>query len=568
MNKLKYYIGVSLFVVTAFSCSDVLDKKPLDKYSENDIWNNADLAQAFIYTTLGKTTGELIGNDMMTDNSVIQEDGKVSSINKGQIDRYHDAGWNIYENIRRCNKILEKVPESSVLIDKDKEYFIAQAKTMRAIIYYTRARLFGKLMIVDRILDPEEDMEFPRTATIKDTYDFILKDLKEAAPVLPIELNNQQGMLTRGAAYAFIAEIALHGAAYIETGKEEYYDIAKQASEDLFALGIYELDTDYQKMFNEFDYSLNSKEIILAQWRHENNTKFQDTWMQELVPNTDNSKNIESAWPILVEEFAGWPKSFPSVDLVNDYQVIDEDGKAKDWDKTTYYQNFLSKGGYVSKAIYQNRDKRFYATVVYDSTAYFKNIATTRINGNLHWKSNIHGDWGMTKTGYVYRKCVYETKRLLNSEPTNYHYVLMRLGRAYLNYAEVMLRKGNIPTAIEYINKTRTTHGGLPALPTTLSADEAWKEYKRERRIDLTMEGDRYWSLLRWGKADNLETVAELNKVHQAIEIAEDGKSFEIIPLPFKGSDNERYFTKKRYLFPVPQSQRDLNPSLDQNPDW
>ena len=144
----------------------------------------------------------------------------------------------------------------------------------------------------------------------------------------------------------------------------------------------------------------------------------------------------------------------------------------------------------------------------------------------------------------------------------------MRLGRAYLNYAEVMLRQGNIQTAIEYINKTRTTHGGLPALSTSLSLDEAWKVYKRERRVELVHEGDRYWSLLRWGKADGKTTVEELNKTHHSISISEDGKSFEIIPLPFRTSENERIFTKKRYLFPVPEGERVNNPALDQNEGW
>lgn len=570
MRNLKNIVAIALFSLPCLSCSDILDKGPLDKYSENDVWTNPDLAQAFIYTTLKNTTDMLILKDQFTDNNTIQEDSEASNFNKEQIDRYYDvdwAKWNKYEDIRRCNMILAKVPDAPFL-DKEKEYFTAQAKAMRGIMYFSRARLFGKLMIVDRLIDPDEDMAFPRTATIKDTYDFILKDLQDAAPYLPETLSGKQGMLTKGAVYAMIAEVALHGAAYIETGKEAYYDIAQKASEDLFNLGVYELDADYQKMFNDFDYSLNSKEIILAQWKHADNTKFADTWMQSLVPNTDNNKNIETARPQLLEEFAGWPLSFPSVDLVNAYEVVDTDGKAVDWNQSSYYKNYRQNGGYVSDALYTNRDKRFYASIAYDSTAYFRNTITTRVGGNVHWKSNIYGDWGMTKTGYLFRKCVYESKRLLNTEPTSYHYVLLRLGRSYLNYAEVMLRKGNISTAIEYINKTRVSHGGLPELPRTLAVDAAWNAYKRERRVDLLMEGDRYWSLLRWGKADNLSTIKELTITHQALEIAADGKSFEIIPLPFKVSDNERAFTKKRYLLPVPQKERDLNPALDQNPDW
>lgn len=568
MKQIKNIIVTLMVAGCCTACSDILDKGPLDAYSEKEIWNSPEMTQAFNYTTLFNATGKLIMKDQWTDNTTIQEDGGSSNVNKEQIDRYYDAGWDVYSDIRRCNMVIARMAENTSFSVGDKEYFVSQAKMMRAMIYYTRARFFGKLMLVDRLVDVEEDMRFPRTATIKDTYDFIIKDLQEAAPGLPVSLISQQGMLTRGAAYALLAEVALHGAAYIESGQAEYYTIAQQASESLFELNAYELDTDYKNLFNNFNYAMNSKEIILAQWRHEDNTTFQDTWMQELAPNTNNDKNMVESFPKLVDDFAGWPLSFPSVDLVNTYQVVDGDGVAKEWNETSYYRQFKENGGYVSDAIYKNRDKRFYATVVYDSTQYVKSLITTREKGNLHWNSNIYGDWGMTKTGYLYRKGVYEEEPVLNSKPTYYHFVLLRLGRSYLNYAEVMLRQQNSSVAIEYINKTRTVHGGLPALSTSLSLEEAWREYKRERRLELAMEGDRYWSLLRWGKAEGKEVVDELTITHQAISISADGKAFEFITLPYKVSDNIRMFTKKRYLMPVPQSQREQNTNLDQNEGW
>ena len=562
------YLLLSIVAFTFSSCSNVLDKGPLDTYSEDAVWNDIDMAQGFAYTTLKSTTNMLVFNDMWTDNSVIQENSGTTNLNKEQIDVYYDAGWDIYGDIRRCNMIIDKMSGSTAINPKGQEYLIAQAKAMRSLIYFTRARLFGKLMIVDKLVDPKDKMEFPRTKTIKDTYDFILKDMQEASEVLPVEVSGKQGMLTKGAAYAFIAEIALHGAAYIETGQDEYYAIAKKASEDLFALNTYELDDNYKAMFNEFNYSLNSKEIILAQWEHEDATTFNNTWMQYMVPNADNSKIKDNATPKFLEEFAGHPQNFPSVDLVNDYLVVDEDGQAKDWDKTSYYQDYKVNGGTVDNAIYKNRDNRFYASIAYDNTQYFMNTITSRVNGNIHWDSNIYGPWGMTKTGYLFRKCMYENKRVYYGEPTFYHYTLMRLGRAYLNYAEVMLRLNKPEVALEYINKTRVKHGQLPALETSLTIQDAWKEYKRERRIELLLEGDRYWSVVRWAKADGLKTVPELNKVHQAIQISADGKSFEIINLPYISGDNERVFTEKRFLYPVPQQQRTENTNLDQNPIW
>lgn len=576
MNTYKYITISLILTLLCSACTDVLEKGPLDKYSEEDVWKNKELIQAFSYTTLRKATDFMILVDEYTDNSVIEPNSSVIAFNKEQMDRYYDVGWNkisnslkVYENIRRCNMLIARAPEAAILSAEEKAQHVAQAKTMRAMIYFSRARWFGKLMIVDRLLDPEEDMAFPRTATVKDTYDFIIKDLNEAIPNLPETLKDQQGAITRSAAYALLAEVALQGAAYIESGQDQYYGIAKTAGEALFNLGTHELDTNYGAMFNDYSHSLASKEIILAQWHHADATNFAGTWMQQLVPNIDNNKVKPGTVPAFVEEFAGWLQQMPSVDLVAAYEVVDADGKAKDWDKTSYYQNFQKNGGYVSDAIYTHRDSRFYASIVYDSTMFFKNEVSTRLQGNLNWASAIGGsDWGVTKTGYLYRKCVYEAKRLLNDQPTNYHYVLFRLGRSYLNYAETMLRLGDTNKAIEYINKTRTTHGGLPALASGMAKEEVWKAYKRERRVELTMEGDRYWSLLRWGKADNLPTVAELTIEHKALEIAADGKSFRFITLPFNEADNIRTFSSKRYLMPVPQNEIEQNPNLDQNFGW
>lgn len=560
---------VAALSVTAVACSDVLDKGPLDKFTENEVWGSVELAQAFLYPSLNSATGCLIWEDKWTDNDVIQDDDNASNVNKEQMDRYWDAGWNVYGTIRKCNLAIQKMQENTTFSESDRNYLIAQAKMQRAMIYFSRARLFGKLMIVDRVLDPEEDMELPRTSTVKETYDFILNDLEEAAPDLPVSVSSSEtGMLTRGAAYALMAEVALHGAAYIESGEDEYYAIAKQASENLFALNQYELDADYEKMFNEFEYSLSSREIILGQWRHEENTNFGDTWIQYLVPNTSNDKMTDFAGPALNDNFEGWPHFFPSTDLVAEYEVVDADGTAKDWDQTSYYRHYQEQGGYVSDAVYRNRDARFYATVVYDSTQYFNSLVTMRDKGNLHWNSKTGSMWGTAISGYLYRKGVYEDRYVYVDDPAFYHYVLLRLGRSYLNYAEALLRLHDVPTAIEYINKTRTAHGGLPALPTTLTEEEAWKAYKRERRVELVHEGDRYWSLLRWNKADGNAIVSELTKTHHAMSISEDGKSFEIITLPDQESFNERVFSTKRYLFPVPEGERVNNPSLDQNEGW
>ena len=76
------------------------------------------------------------------------------------------------------------------------------------------------------------------------------------------------------------------------------------------------------------------------------------------------------------------------------------------------------------------------------------------------------------------------------------------MGRCYLNAAEAYLYLGDEAKAIQYINKTRVTHGGLPAL-TNETGDELKKIYIDERDAELDLENDRYWTLMRtsiaWG---------------------------------------------------------------------
>lgn len=580
------------------SCSDdLLDTKPLDKYTAIDVWNDVNLTQGFIYTTYASVIPELyvnpgdpqsrfggVGNDDYTDNVLTRKSIKVA---RDLIDKYFDAGWatnnsyfwfkkapsgnkspikkNSFEVIRDCNLIIEEVTKSEGIAEVDKPALIAQGKMLRALIYYTKARLFGKYVIVDKVLTTEDELKLARTSTIKETYDFIIKDLQEAAVDLPGTA--AAGHLTKGAAYAMLAEISLHGAAYIESGKEDYYQISKKASEDLFALG-YSLEEDYESLFNDYDTGLTSDEMILGLYKHADATWYQMTLMQGIVPNMEAAKTTGS--PKLNESFLGWTEVWPSCSLVDDYLVADTDGIAKKWNETSYYQDFVTKGGYVSDAIYnEHRDARFYASIVQDSSQLFSNTVTTRIGGNMHYAESKKGTNRSTPSGYFMRKGVYDVDGFKAIVNTNYHQSITRLGRAYLNYAEVMLRLNNPTLAVEYINKTRTTHGKLPALANSLSIDEVWKYYKIERRVELFYENDRYWSLLRWGKEAGGGVISELNDTqHTFFEIAADGKSFEEKDVFLSAANHQKRFSAKRYLFPVPQKERDLNELLDQNPGW
>ncbi len=188
----------------------------------------------------------------------------------------------------------------------------------------------------------------------------------------------------------------------------------------------------------------------------------------------------------------------------------------------------------------------------------------TRDAGNMNRLSSSVGDWGVSESNYYYRKGLYEAKKVWYSDATNYSQAIIRLGEVYLNYAEALLLTGKITEAVTAINQTRQVHGGLPAIETTPSEDEAWDIYKNERRVDLLMENDRYWSLLRWAKFKGQIDIPELRETIRRVDISADGKTFSFADVTLNGN-SDRVFTQRRFLFPVPISELQANPKLAPN---
>ncbi len=575
---LSAMIGLSLA-----SCHDDLNTKPYDTFDADEVFSSKENAEMFVNGLYYILKDKLSPDDEANHgdgNTVIQE-GSGTTFVQETFTSDNDFGWNIFGDLRSCNQAITNIETSANISQADKENLIGQAKFLRAALYYSNARKFGRLILIDKVLTPEDDLELPRTKTIKETYDAILKDLDDAAAMLPESA--AQGYIAKGAAYALKAEVCLQGAAYLDNtdDKLDYYKQARKASEDLFALNLYSLDEDYGSMFRSLEGAQASNEIILATYYLKIKNTFQDTFMMNIVPNQGGtgklSDDVRAKWPM--ESLEGWMIYTPSQELVDAYEVIDEDGQAKDWNQTSYYKNFRPGVDWVSHAIYDHRDARFYETIGYDSCHYFNSTLVMRKGGNMWWENNGEGPRYMTKTGYIYRKYVYEGATLFYYYPTDWCLVHARLGRSYLNYAEALLRligtsedDGTLKsTAIDYINQVRTTHGKLPELDGNMTEQETWNRYKRERRVELVYENDYYWALLRWAKEENQPVVNDLNgKTPQAIIIAEDGKDFTMEDVPSIAAQNRRTFTSKRFLLPIPKSEVSTNSRLkeDQNPGW
>lgn len=625
---MKKYIlnGLSLFVLvtTAVSCKKVLDAEPFNLVNEDVVWSTKANAETFIFNTYGIMNDYNGGarTDPRTTN-ILAFDGAYNAnagVFRETISNASDFGFNNWAQVRRCNLIMEKVGTSPGISDADKKTLIAEAKFLRAMSYYTIARNTGRIVWIDKTLTPEDDLKLASTANPTESYNYIIKDLEEAVVDLPT--TKILGRVNKYVASAFLTEVCLQALAYknypnaanVSTGDPLLQKVIDNAQ--LTVGGGYSLESDYGGMFNETKKT--SPEIILGVYRLAINTFNENTPMQTMVPNLNNDRitqNMGSPYLGNANIFEAWGEQFPSQNFVDDYLTIDKANPtaAVQWNKTSQYLAAVDEGVTIpstgtahnvipraagetaiktgrikagsTETIWslanENRDARWRATIWSDSTdRIYGELLTTTIRGNANrWmKINGYGYYASLSNLY-WRKGLYTN---VNPRPyvqvaTDYHYVPMRLGRVYLNLAEAYLLKGDVVNAVINLNKTRVTHGKLPAAaPGSLA--NAWIDYKRERRVDLVMENDYYYSLLRWGRYGGDAnsglaaggTIPELTEVPTVMDVSKDRKSFVLVKGGFAGANDDRQFRpERRYLMPIAQSWLDLNPKFGpQNFGW
>jgi hypothetical protein len=618
-RKIKNIFFALMLSTAVTGCKDVLDTQPFDKIGEDVVWSNKANAETFIFSTYSIMNNFNSGpaTDAWTMN-LISMDGTyngAAGVFNERLDRNSDMGFNNWAAIRRCNLIIEKVGGSANITESDKKELIAEAKFLRAMSYYHVARRIGRIVWIDKVLTPDDELLLPSTTNPSESYTYIIKDLEDA--VAELGTNKVSGRANKYVAAAMLTEVCLQALAYENYPNSltvdpshpllskviQYGEIVKE--------GGYTLEADYGGMFNESKPTAN--EIIYGVYRKAINTTCDGTPMQVMIPNLSNDNIKQSGGTPLLKSpiriFEAWGDHGPSLDLANDYLVVDNADplKAVRWDETSQYRNAVDEQATISTDVIpkangetevkrgtvtnnatsiwqltnEGRDARWNASILSDSSAvFYGETLTTDVKGNSGRWLKLNGFAYYTSlTNMYWRKGVYNNvnPRIFVGVATDYHYVITRLGRVYLNMAEAYLLQGNLPKAVEMLNETRVTHGQLPPSNATDLAT-AWTDYKRERRVDLVLENDYYWSLLRWGRyGGNANhgitsggTIPELTTLPQVMDVSKDRKHFSVVSGSFFSANNILEFDPtRRYLFPIAQSYIDRNPKFGpQNPQW
>lgn len=571
MKKLLLILSLA-FVIC--SCNDVLNSEPLDTLNENLIWKDKALAESVLketyWSTLknlycsGSNDTECLRTDAWTDNVWNRNSNTVASEGLSPTNITGNIGsYNRYALVRKASLIINKLTNNASIDQSACKQYIAEAKCLRVMTYDWMARRWGGLMLVKDLMTPNDSMKLPR-ATETETYQYMVDELKSAIPDLPSTATEKE-RFSKGAALTLLTRVALDGGLY-----DEVISAGQQLFEGTEAAN-WAIDKEYRKMFGSYSYPATSKEIQLYLTQGNKKQYCEDLlpmYVAGCMPPGRNTKG-----PKIVDKIDTWCVNWPSQELVDSYLAIDVDGDgtAKPYTETARWINAPVKRASI---MYSNRDARMDETIVRDSTYYFSNFVVTNTLGNVYWL-NTQDHSFMQQSGYMWRKYVYEVDKTLPGYQVLYdfRYLLLRLGEASLNYAEALARKGgaeNLKKAIKMMNLTRVGHGDLPALPESTTETSFWKFYKIERRCELALEGDRYWSVLRWAKADNATSVPVFNTRTHYIIIDGTNGTFTTSDLPHRLSEGtDRIFSwPKRMYFPIPESETISNPNIKQNPNW
>lgn len=250
MNKIKSILIVILLLGISSCDDDFLDVTPSNSGdASTSIETFADAQVMLTGIMSGMTSSSYYGRNFLLYADAKGGDLTTFSMGRGLDGLYsfnhsptsgsYSSFWNsIYTSILQANNLIvniERLQESGV--EENFDDIKGQALTARALMYFDLVRIYGKPYSDDKdsygvpnVLEPLEALAQPLRATVAENYNQIVKDLKEAEPLLSKEKNN--GYLN------FYANLAVQARVYLTM---EDYPAALDAAQEIIDSGVYSL---------------------------------------------------------------------------------------------------------------------------------------------------------------------------------------------------------------------------------------------------------------------------------------------------------------------------------------
>jgi hypothetical protein len=588
MRLIKYFnvLLLILFVFTSCEDNDFLDRAPETNISDGEFWKTKNDLQLYVnnfynrflpaYQGFGTQGIYGLDADEGSDNMLhLTFTGTI--LNGERIVPPSGGGWGTGEwgNIRNVNYFLANYTKSTESFDVIKEH-VGEAYYFRSLLYFDLMKKFGDLPWIDKVVTPT-DLDLLKAPRISRGIiaDNILADLDKAVQYLPTKSTSASNRVYKELALALQARIALYEGTWEKyhagtpfgvegSNGDKYLAKAAATSKAIIDSGIFALDNTttgqvkgYWALFNQSDYST-SKEIMF--WRrYDVAANFTNRWAQYGALGTGK----------------GLTKN-----LVDDY--LCKDG-------LPISSSPLYKGDETLIDIVTDRDPRLNQTVCVNDGQHPMTI--NRPNG-LPDQQFLHP----YVEGATEDKCATGFQRYKGSDPSYAKQFngMGDMGLIFFRYAEVLLiyaeAKAELGTLTQgdlemSINKLRE-RVQMPKLVLGMIAnDPKWSfpalspvlnEIRRERRIELAVEGFRHDDIWRWAAADELiigKKPLGAKKAQWAsvpgISIYNTNSDGYVEPYKNVGAmaNGYQFKTDRDYLLPIPLNQMTLA-GYKQNPGW
>lgn len=559
MKKILYSVLTVLALVGTTSCSDFLDdQKPQGVLDSDMVKDPSNVDNLVISAYAVFTTAEDINSSFSMWNFDVRSDDAYKGGNgTSDGDVFHQleieqgvltTNWNIndmwvrlYNCISRVNSaisVLETTSDSYQL----KAQRLGEMKFLRAYAHFLLKRLYKNIpFIMDANLKQEDYNTLSNTEFTNDEgWQQIINDVEYAYSVLPVK-QTDKGRPSKAAAAAFLTKAYLYKAyrqddaasnQVTSINREDLLKVIEYSNPDIYSAGGFDLEPDFHNNFRpETQYENGVESIWAMQYSINDGTKYGNlNWSYGLiVPNI----------PGVTDGGCDFYK--PSQNLVNAYRT-DADGHP-------FIDTFNNKDYDLT----QDADPRLFLTVGLTGLPYEFN-SKYMMDASATW-SRSNGLYGyyVTLKQNVDPDCGYLVKGSWWGTPMNR--IVFRYADVLLERAEAYAQLNETGEAIKLVNEIRKrakqSTGMIANYPSdygvkfnistyngTYSQEEALKIVKMERRLEMGMESERFFDLVRWGEAEKV-----LNKY-----FAEEANNCLIY--------RDAHFTKnKNEYLPIPYSQ-------------
>lgn len=516
-------------VASTTACVD-LDSAPYDKETDLTYWQKPESALYSLnacYPTLFSAE-EVIYADAMSDNAYTKATvGFNQSIGNGTHTPdypYLKSVWDSrYAGVKACNELLTNIDKVPGLTEELKNRYIAEATVIRAFHYFELYSRFGDVPYFTTVISIKESQQLSRTPK-QEIVETVLKEMNDIIDnnYLPESYGaDDKGRITRWAAMALKARILLFEGRWQEV-KTVTDRIMKQSPHRLFPSysGLFEVANE------------NNEEVILD--------------LQYISPDREHNKQYEFLPPTL----GGYAQLAPLQELVDDYI-------------TTNGKSIREQGAnYDASKPFENRDPRLAATIVYTGNSYqMADGSYTVIDCEKGSAPDGYGNSSNSSpTGYYIKK--YWDKTFRGNNLSGLNIILIRYADVLLMHAEALAELGEMNetawNATILPLRQRAGFSNPDALKYPGNSDIV-NVIRRERRAELALEGLRYKDIIRWRIAENVLN-GWCHGLYTGETVGTDNGFVRV--------EKRTFDANKHYLWAIPQSDRDLNNNLTQNPNW